>query len=160
MSGIGQIEAFAKRLQKLATPDLRRELSQKLGGVMIRLINKQIDQGVDPYGMPWKKRIADGKTALQGLKNTFTASFSNGHIRVSSNKWYALVHQAGWVIAARNAPYLRFKIPGGGWMSKKTVTIPRRQLIPTQREGLSESWNAALMTASDQFFRDRLQGRG
>lgn len=159
MSGNAAIANFIKRLDRLATPELRARLAQKLGGVVIRLINEQIDRSVDPYGMPWKPR-SDGAAPLKGLRGTFSARVVNGNPQVTSSKWYAVVHQRGWKIDAKSAPYLRFRLPNGQWVSKKTVIIPRRQLVPTERDGLSRSWNEALMKATEQFYRDHLQGRG
>lgn len=159
MSGLAPISEFVRRLERLATPERKRQLSQKLGGDIIRLINDQIDRGVDPYGQQWKRRVDDGASPLRGLRGTFSASVSEGRVRVTSSKWYALVHQAGWTIRSKNAPTLRFRLPSGRWVSKMTVVIPRRQLIPSATDGLSERWTERLMATSDQFFRDHLQGR-
>ena len=159
MSGQGKIADYVRQLEQLATPDLRRKLSQQLGGVMIRLINDQIDRGVDPYGLDLKRRT-DGVLPLQGLKNTFTASFDEGRARVSSSKWYSAVHQKGWTIAAQNAPYLRFRLPNGAWVSRQSIKIPQRMMVPTEELGLGSTWSTALIEKTTRFLRDHLQGRG
>jgi phage gpG-like protein len=41
---------------------------------------------------------------------------------------YAAIHQLGGTIAAKDAPYLKFKI-GDRWASKKSVTIPARPFL-------------------------------
>lgn len=159
MSATGRIAEFVGRLERMATPSLMSRLSSKLGGDMIRLINDGIDRGVDPYGVAWPKRT-DGATPLQGFKNTFTAQFSGDWIKVASSKWYAKVHQAGMKISAVNAPNLRFRLPNGAFVSKPSVTIPQRKMIPVREEGLGPFWAPVLMRTTEQFMRDHLQGRG
>ncbi len=44
---------------------------------------------------------------------------------LSSNSHYAIVHQTGMTIRARNQPFMKFKTKTG-WVTTKEVTIPKR----------------------------------
>jgi len=48
---------------------------------------------------------------------------------------YARIHEYGGTIRAKNAPYLRFSVPGGGFVTTKSVYIPPRPYVrPTMVE--------------------------
>lgn len=47
-------------------------------------------------------------------------------VRLSTSVKYARVHQEGTTIRAINAKALQFQLPNGQWVTKKSVTIPKR----------------------------------
>lgn len=49
--------------------------------------------------------------------------------RIGSNVVYARIHELGGIIKPRNAKALRFNIPGVGWRTVKSVTIPARPYL-------------------------------
>lgn len=137
----------------------RQQLSQKMGRRMIRLIDESITSSTDCYGSAMSPRT-DGAAPLQGLRGTFTASFTGDGVKVGSSKWYAKVHNRGWKIKPKVFPYLKFRLPGGQWVSAHEVTIPKRQMMPMQSTGgLGPIWGPALMEVADGFMRDYLRGR-
>lgn len=91
--------------------------------------------GVDPEGEPW---IPSLRATLQGgetlrdtgrLMNSITHVTSANAVEVGTNVPYALPLHFGVTIHAVNGPYLRFKVPGGGWARKSEVTIPARPFL-------------------------------
>jgi phage gpG-like protein len=48
---------------------------------------------------------------------------------LGTNVIYGPIHENGGVIRAKNAPYLKFQLPNGQWISKKEVSIPSRPFL-------------------------------
>jgi hypothetical protein len=159
--------AFDERLQRLikafetiGDPGTQSQLAQKMGRRMLQLIDHSIASSTDCYGHPMPPRIDDGAAPLQGLRGTFAATFTGNGVRVSSSKWYAKVHNRGWKITAKNGPNLKFRLPSGRFVSKPSVTIPRRQMVPSQSTGgLGPIWGPALNEVMAAFMRDHMRGR-
>lgn len=143
----------------MSGPAVVSELAEKLGEEELRLIDHSLATSTDCYGKPMPPRVDDGAAPLQGLRGTFDASWGPNGVHVTSSKWYAGVHNAGAHIKAKTAPYLKFRLPGGQFVSTKEVTIPRRQFAPTRTYGLGTIWGPALVRVAGDFMRDRLQVR-
>lgn len=152
------LERIGAMLQALAEPELRRGLGDRLSRQILRLIRSGIERGVDPYGQPWKPRT-DGARPLQGLLNAFTASFTTEGMKVGTSKWYAGVHNKGARIRPVHAPYLQFRLPGGQWVKTRgPVILPKRQIIPSERQGFGPFWGPALRDTADSYFREFIRG--
>jgi phage gpG-like protein len=54
-------------------------------------------------------------------------------VSVGSDRVYAAIHQMGGTIEGK--PYLRFKVPGGGWVTVSRVTMPARPFFPITKGG-------------------------
>lgn len=156
MAGDFTLERLIQAVRSVGGEEMRAQLSQKLGAKMLELINTQISTGVDCYGQAMPLRKGDGALPLQGLRNAFSASYTAQCPTVRTSKWYAFVHQTGMKIKPVNKPFLRFRVPGGGWASAKEVTIPRRQLVPSRADGLGPVWAPALREAAFQWARDHI----
>jgi hypothetical protein len=124
---------------------------------MLRLIQNSIDTSTDCYGRSMPMRT-DGAAPLQGLRNSFTASFSAAGPRVGTDKWYAKVHNRGWTIRPTTQQYLKFRLPNGAWVSARTVVIPRRQLVPTFKTGLGPVWGPALREDAEAIMGEYIKG--
>lgn len=74
---------------------------------------------------------SSGKTLVQSgqLRNSISMQVQGGVLLVGSTAPYAATHQLSAVIRAKNKPYLKFKLPGGPWISTKQVTIPKRPFL-------------------------------
>lgn len=156
MAGDFTLERLIGVVQSIGGEEMRARLSQALGAKMLGLIRSEIDTGVDCYGDAMPLRKGDGTLPLQGFRNAFSASYTAEGPTVRTSKWYAAVHQTGMKIRAVNKPFLRFRMPGGGWASAKEVTIPRRQLVPSRALGLGPVWAPALKEVAHRWMRDHL----
>lgn len=111
-------------------------------------------QGVDPYGRPWaplKVRRGQPLRDTGRLMNSIDYALEADAVEVGTNVRYAPTHQFGALIAARNAPWLVFRVPGG-FARKKRVTIPARPFLPTT--GLPEAWREDIASILNDYLRD------
>jgi hypothetical protein len=148
-----------KVLETIGEPDSRQRLTTLLARKQLELIDISIATSTDIFGNAMPTRIDDGAAPLQGLRGTFSATFDGNGTRVSSSKWYSKVHNVGWKIRAQQGPNLKFRLPSGRWVSKPSVTIPRRQFAPTRASGLGPIWGPALSQVVDDYMREYLRGR-
>ena len=58
----------------------------------------------------------------------------------------------GGTIRAKNKPYLVFKTPTGGWVKRKSITIPARPIF-----GVSEDDAQNMLTAIEEYLEDLLK---
>jgi hypothetical protein len=155
-SAFDAIQRAISKLERLGDTQAMADLAEKLGDEELRLIDQSLATSTDCYGKPMPPRVDDGAAPLQGLRGTFDASFDANGVRVTSSKWYAGVHNSGAHIAARNATYLKFRLPSGAFASKKEVDIPKRQFAPTRTYGLGTIWGPALLRVMSTFMRERV----
>lgn len=83
-----------------------------------------------------RARQAGGQTLVQKarLLRSITHSADNNGTSWGTNVIYAGVHQFGAVIKAKSAGALRFRMPGGGFVTVKQVTIPARPFLGVNAE--------------------------
>lgn len=151
-----RLQRLIHKLETLGDTAALSDLTERLGDESLRLIDRSLATSVDCYGKAMPPRVDDGAAPLQGLRGTFDASFDANGVHVTSSKWYAGVHNAGAHIAAKNAPYLKFRLPTGRFVSSKEVDIPKRQFAPTRTYGLGTIWGPALMRVASTFVRERM----
>lgn len=159
MAGRAAFDRLQRLIHKIETIGDTATLSglnEALGDEALRLIDRSLSTSVDCYGKAMPMRVDDGAAPLQGLRGTFDASWTQNGAHVTSSKWYAGVHNAGAHVEAKNAPYLKFRLPSGAFASKKDVTIPKRQFAPTRTYGLGTIWGPALLRVASTFMRERL----
>lgn len=128
-----------KRLRELTAGfgRLRRgwqpRLMRVLGAEALARTQECFETSTDPYGRPWPKlKTRQGQPLLDTgrLRNSLhVRTLANKGFRVVTAVKYAALHNYGGTVTAKKAPVLRFKV-AGRWVSKKSVTIPRRQFIP------------------------------
>ena len=158
-AGNSDLGRLVKLLESIGDNSYRARLSQRMSRTMLRLVQNSIDTSTDCYGRQMLPRVDDGAAPLKGLRNSFMASFTVNGPRVGTDKWYAKVHNRGWRIEPQSAPYLKFRLPSGRWVSARTVIIPRRQLVPTFQTGLGPVWGPVLRDDADAIMREYLRGR-
>ncbi|SFZ86000.1 phage virion morphogenesis (putative tail completion) protein [Devosia enhydra] len=111
-----------------------------------------------PDGSPWPSSIralvSGGKTLTDSarLRNSITWEPASDRVAVGTNVIYAAVHQFGAVIRPVRAAALRFRIPGIGWVTRKSVTIPRRAFL-----GLDQDDQTMIAQIAVQFVLTSLQ---
>lgn len=93
-----------------------------------------------PSGQPWKPSI---RAQLQGgatlvkdthLRDSIVAHATADEAEVGTNIIYAAIHQFGGVIRAKGGGALRFQLPGGGFATVKSVTMPARPFLGVNDE--------------------------
>lgn len=88
-----------------------------------------------PDGSKWKPslraQLHGGKTlTLDGhLSGSVSSQSGAGFAEWGVNRIYAAIHQFGGTIKAKTDKGLRFKTPGGGFATKKEVSIPARPYL-------------------------------
>jgi phage gpG-like protein len=132
----GLQKTLSAMLQRAETP---QKPLREIGFLMAQEMKTNIDQGGRPGA--WKKSIRAERLGGQTLRdsgtlmNSMTSEVQGnsvaagptavGRKKLSDPRILAILARGG-TIQAKNKPYLRFPIPGGGWARKKQVTIPAR----------------------------------
>lgn len=106
------------------------------------LAERSVKQNFKAGGRPekWKPsaraRAQGGQTLVDtnNLQRSITHQISGGEVAIGTNVLYAPVHHFGTVIRAKGAKSLRFEIPGVGWRTAKSVTIPARPFLLLQAQ--------------------------
>lgn len=152
-------------VQRMATPEWRRGLAANLGEEALNQVAEGFANEQDPYGRPWPASVRAQTTGGQTLSLTarLRRSFTRRGVAatprgftIGTDVIYAITHQKGAVIKAKNAKALRFHV-GGEWATVKQVRIPMRQMLP---EGnLPPAWNDAF-EHSAQAYIDATLGEG
>lgn len=157
-------------------------LQKRLGATAVAEAEKGVRLGRDPYGRAWKPLTSrTGKP----LRRTGTNIQRSWHAREtgpltftfgSRFKWLK-THQYGAVIKPRRYPRLRFQVEVGWRLNRRgkavrgakgaitavvfarSVTIPRRQLIPEMDTGgLGDIWGKAFERTTGRYLRDLTKG--
>lgn len=115
---------------------------------------------VDPERKRWVPSIraqqVGGQTLVfkARLLRSITHNADNNGTAWGTNVIYAGVHQFGDVIKPKTAGALRFRMPGGGFVTVKKVTIPARGFVGVNAEDGREML-ALANDAVDQAARNR-----
>ena len=127
--------ALVAMAQLTLTSDTKAKLFDEIGSSLAESARARFIDQVGPDGQPWKPSI---RATVQGgetlrdkglLMNSITHVVLSDGVEYGTNVPYAIPLHFGAEIRAVNAPFLRFKIPGGGWVSKKAVTLPARPFL-------------------------------
>lgn len=143
-TGLGPF--LAKMAQKSSQP---AKMWDRVGNDLAELTRLNFNDGTDPYGRTWAHPVFRSGQPLRDtgrLMNSITHRATNDGVAIGTNVKYGAVHQTGATITAKKATLLKFKTPGG-WISKKSVTIPARPFLPTQEDGLPAAWREAITEA-------------
>ena len=106
---------------------------------------------VDPDGKRWVPSIraqvsGPGRTLIQKarLLRSITHRADDRGTSWGTNVVYAGIHQFGGTIQAKNGGSLRFRLPGGAFVTVKKVTMPARPFLGINTEDVSEMQSLAL----------------
>jgi phage gpG-like protein len=128
---------FGRYLNKLlATMENPEPLWEAVGAAMSANTKMRINDGKDIHGtafIPSYRVLENGGQTLRDKGHlqtsiTYLATKKGCQWGVPSEFPYATILNFGGIIRAKNGPFLRFKV-GSRWVSKKQVTIPRRQFM-------------------------------
>ncbi|MDH4449203.1 MAG: phage virion morphogenesis protein [Rhodoferax sp.] len=91
---------------------------------------------IDPEGKRWKpssraQQFGPGRTLIQKarLLRSITHNADDRGTSWGSNVIYAAIHNEGGEIKAKAGGALRFRLPGGAFVTVKKVTIPARAFV-------------------------------
>lgn len=135
------IEAAIARLRPLISFDpapLMEEIAA-LGESQTR--RRLTDEKTAPDGTPWAPNLVGTAILTQTGQHLLqsVAFYATADEAVWGAAWeFAHIHQEGAVIKPKTAAVLRFKTPGGKWVSKKSVTIPARPFVGISAENRAE----------------------
>ena len=119
--------------QMLARTENPHEPLNEIGFLMAQEMKTNIDEGGRPNR--WPESIRVKKTGGQTLRDKGHLQNSMTHLVEGKSvaagpggtaQKYAGILARGGTIRAKNKPFLKFLIPGVGWIQKKEVTIPPR----------------------------------
>lgn len=111
------------------------ELMDRFGLYLESSTIDRFDDETAPDGTPWEPSIrareTGGKTLTDKglLRGSITYVAGPDQVEWGSNLIYAGVHQDGAVIEPVNASHLKFRLPGGGWVTVDRVEIPARPFL-------------------------------
>lgn len=182
MAGItgdfAQLANLRGAVARLQSSGFGFELSQVLGGTILKQLADEFRQSRDPYGRPWRppllrpgKPLLDTGRLRAAATSRMATSGSLRSVVVHVPVVYAAVHQYGATIKPKNpSGLLTFKTKGGsshgirgrgGWYSLRQAVIPRRQIFPeSDTGGLGPIWGKAFAREASALLRRRLEAPG
>ena len=134
------------------------ELYSELGDILLDGVHDRFRRGVAPDGRPWQKSwraIAQGGQTLRDtgrLLNSILTITKKNNVLVGTDVLYAKLMHYGGTIRAKSKPYLVFKTPTGGWVKRKSVTVPARPIF-----GVSEDDAQNMLLAIEEYLEDLLR---
>ncbi len=140
MTGVvDTIEITAADLRKLdrtaANLAATLPLMRAIGGFVRDATRRRFRDQVTPDGRPWKPSL---RAQLQGgvtltdrglLRDSYIDRATPTEVQVGTNDIRAAIHHFGGVIRAKGSGALRFSLPGGGFATVKSVTMPARPAL-------------------------------
>lgn len=110
-------------------------LMDEVGAALVLSTQRRFETESAPGGSPWppsiRARVEGGQTLTdQGrLRDSITHRAGPENVEVGTNVVYAAIHQFGGTISAKAGGYLKFPLPGGGFVQTASVEIPARPFL-------------------------------
>lgn len=139
-------------------PSEKAMLLDELGINLVENTRLRFTDQRGPDGEAWvpsiRAKMQGGETLRDKglLMNSITHLVHPDEVEVGTNVPYATPLHFGAVIRPVNGPFLRFKMPGGGWVTMKEVTLPARPFL-----GIDEEDKTMLVEVIDAFLKGRQQ---
>lgn len=145
-------KAVLNAIEKMADTT---ELMTLCGEVLIDGTLQRFKDEEDPDGVKWAPTRRGGKilTDTAGLQRSIDRAVTRNAVYVGTSKVYARAHNKGAVITPKKGKYLKFKTPGGNWVSVKEVRIKKRTFI-----GISKKDKKALAETMQDYLADAMKG--
>lgn len=150
--------ALAAMAQLMMTAENKSRLFDEIGVSLTESARLRFIDQAGPDGQPWvpsiRARVQGGETLRDKgiLMNSITHNVLSDGVEVGTNVPYAIPLHFGAEIRAVNTPFLRFKIPGGGWVRVKSVTLPARPFL-----GINADDEQTISDIINDFLRPGLQ---
>ena len=150
--------ALAAMAQLMMTAENKTRLFDEIGVSLTESARLRFIDQAGPDGQPWVpsyRATNQGGETLRDkgiLMNSLTHVVLADGVEYGTNVPYAGPLHFGAEIRAVNGPFLGFKIPGGGWVSKKSVTLPARPFL-----GINADDEQTISDIINDFLRPGLQ---
>lgn len=148
-------DAILPALSRLALDrDDKSTLLDEIGINLSENARLRFGDQVAPDGNTWapsvRAKLQGGETLRDTgrLMGSITHIVSGDSVEYGTNVDYAAALHFGAEIKSVSGPYLTFKIPGGGWVKKKSVTLPARPFL-----GLSTEDEDMVIDVIDSFLK-------
>lgn len=162
-----KLARLQSQVKNLVSDDLKLRLANVVGAAALTELQLGFRESRNPYGQAWAplQLRKGGKPLLDTgrMRSSFSYQPSRSGFRIGTNFIGAKVHQYGATITPKRAKFLRFrgKIHGRTrrttpWIFAKSVTIPRRQMVPEGR--LGERWSKAINDSATRFLSRIMKG--
>lgn len=132
-------EGFEEVLDNLGEAAARTEnargLYDSIGAALAASAQRRFEEEADPAGNPWppslRALVMGGRTLTRtgALVASITHEANDDSAAVGTDLIYAAIHQFGGTIKAKSPRGLRWRAPGGGWVRKDEVEMPRRAFL-------------------------------
>lgn len=164
------LQAIAQKLAAL--PAARQALARGIAEEAIDLVRQGFADRTDPYGAQWADKADGSACFLVGPTGNLKSGWhikevSADEVTVGPSVFYAITHQEGRTIKAKNvrtirlfgrhpieAAKLQFKI-GDQWVMTDSVTIPQRRMVPDEGD-LPPTWDEAITEAAEEMLHELL----
>lgn len=139
ISQLVQLDQIIGRVSAAET----RDLMERIGIVAENAISDNFEGEHDPDGNAWlpsyRARELGGKTLTDHgiLANSIDGEATANSVERGSNLIYARIHNEGGTI--KGNPKLKFNIPGLGFRTVDSVTMPKRQFVGWGRDALGDA---------------------
>ncbi len=153
----GADAAIARLSQAEAALANPLDMYQAIGEAMVTSTRQRFDDSAGPDGSPWpislRAQFEGGKTLVDKavLVGSITHIAAADQVEWGTNLDYAATHQFGATITPKSADALKFSIPGIGFITSQSVTIPARPFI-----GLNDEDETKIERIADDFLAQAL----
>lgn len=137
------LDYVQRKLKQLEDPV---DLLKRFGTYLVNSTKARFTSQVGPDGKRWRPSIRAREQGGQTLRdkgnlyNSISYNIIGKDVEWGSNLTYAITHQEGRTIKAKNAPYLAFMI-GNRFVKKKEVTVPARPFLGVNSKDATELEN-------------------
>ena len=115
--------------------DDKAAVLDEIGINLVENTRLRFSDQVTPEGEAWVQSLrainqgGDTGRDTGRLLNSINHFVSGNSVEVGTNVAYAMPFHFGAHIEAKNSPWLKFQVPGGGWAQKASVDIPARPFL-------------------------------
>lgn len=181
------LASLARNLASIGTPDAQAYLGKDVGEAAVEQLQRQFQDGRDPYGDRWAPLAHGTATPLEGSGRLASSFYLLSHARgigIATHVDFMPAHQEGVTISSRRAGgqnlfldkkgrFLKLgKLTKRGLRTKFVearvspdhtvgeIVIPKRQMVPeVSTGGLGPYWGAAFNDAGREFIKRWMKRR-
>lgn len=123
IQGFAELDAIIARVRRL--PDMIDNATQDMVQTIESEIQRTIDAGTTPYGVPWKPRDIDGGKALRNAFAAVTVKAAGGTIYIRITGIDAR-HNNGQVRQSVKRQVIPRKVLPDAWVKRLTEVLTKR----------------------------------
>lgn len=153
----GSLHKLIVGLEQMGGSRVREAVGIAMAAELTTQVQLEFRESRDPWGNAWAPLVLRAGKPLQDtrahLEGSFSAHGDANTVKVGFGFAYAHVHQYGATIHAKTARGLRIPVGRGrgrSFITKQSVRIPARPMLPGKGQGLPAAWERELRAAAEE----------